>query len=123
MVCALLTTLDVSFLSPIQGLLVVLDALLAYLAFSVLYANYALFSMFITVETVLLLTFVTPEPVMTAADRAIDTAIGGVLALLLYAIWPTWEHGKVLGRIADRLEALRQYFVAVMAAYADPVTY
>src|SRR5207302_1467727 len=123
MLGAALTTLLASFLAPTPGILVVLDALAAYLAFSFLYANYALFSVFITMETVFLLTFVIPEPLMTAADRAIDTAIGGVLALLVYAIWPTWEDTQVPSRIADRLETLSQYFVAVMDTYANPDSY
>ena len=123
MLGAVLTTLLASLLVPTPGILVVLDALAAYLAFSVLYANYALFSVFITMETVLLLTFVIPEPLMTAADRAIDTAIGGVLALLIYVIWPTWEETLVPRRIADRLETLRQYFVVVMDTYANPDSY
>ena len=123
MLGAVLTTLLASLLAPTQGILIVLDALAAYLAFSFLYANYAIFSVFITMETVLLLTFVIPEPLMTAAYRAIDTAIGGVLALLVYAIWPTWEDTQVPRRIADRLETLRQYFVAVMDTYANPDSY
>ena len=123
MLGAVLTTLLASLLAPTQGILVVLDALAAYLAFSFLYANYAIFSVFITMETVLLLTLVIPEPLMTAADRAIDTAIGGVLALLIYAIWPTWEETQVPRRIADRLETLRQYFVVVMDTYANPDSY
>jgi len=88
-----------------------------------IYNNYAIFSAFITMETVFLLTFVAPEPLVTAADRSIDTALGGILALLICAIWPTWERWRVSGNLANRLEALRRYFVAVMDAYANPGRY
>src|SRR5947209_386533 len=54
MLGAVLTTVLVSVLAPTHTLLVVLDAVMAYLAFSVLYVNYAIFSMFITMETVFL---------------------------------------------------------------------
>jgi uncharacterized membrane protein YccC len=123
MLGAVLTTLLVSLLAPTNALLVILDAIMAYLAFSVLFVNYAIFSMFLTMETVFLLTFVTPQPLMTAADRAIDTAVGGVLALLIYALWPTWELSQVPSNIAKRLEAIRRYVVAILEAYAHPGTY
>src|SRR3989442_8442272 len=42
---------------------------------------------------------------------------GTILALLIYALWPTWERSQVPGNIANRIEALRRYFVAVMDAY------
>ncbi|MFL5658361.1 MAG: FUSC family protein [Ktedonobacteraceae bacterium] len=123
MLGAVLTTLLVAVLAPTQELLVILDAIMAYLAFSFLYANYAIFSAFITMETVFLLTFVVPQPLETVTYRAIDTAIGGILALLIYALWPTWERSQVPGNIANRIEALRRYFVAVMDAYAHPEAY
>ena len=123
MLGAVLTTLLVSLLAPTHTLLVILDAVMAYLAFSVLYVNYAIFSMFITMETVFLLTFVTPQPLMTVADRAVDTAIGGLLALLIYTLWPTWELSQVPNNIANRLEAIRRYVVAIMEAYANPDMY
>lgn len=123
MLGAVLTTLLISLLAPTQEFLVILAALMAYLAFSVLFVNYAIFSVFITMETVFLLTFITPQPQMIAAYRAIDTVIGGILALLIYALWPTWELSQVPDNLADRLEAVRHYFTAVMDAYANPGTY
>jgi uncharacterized membrane protein YccC len=120
---AVLTTLLLSSLAPTKELLVILDAVMAYIAFSVLFVNYALFSAFITMEVVFLLTFVMPQPLLTSVDRAVDTAIGAILALLIYAIWPTWERSQVPGNLADRLEALRHYFVAVMEAYANPANF
>ena len=123
MLGAVLAALLASILAPTQGILVIVVAITAYLAFSVLLANYAIFSVFITMEVVFLLAFVIPQSSMTAAYRAIDTAIGGILALLIYLLWPTWEHSQVLGNIADRLEAIRLYFATVMECYAHPDAY
>ncbi len=123
MIGAVLTTLVVSLLVPDKAVLVVLDGVMALLAFSVLFANYAIFSVFITTETVLLLTFVVPQPLMTTAYRAVDTTIGGILALLIYALWPTWERAQVMPNIAQRIEAIREYFDEVMKAYTKPGAY
>jgi uncharacterized membrane protein YccC len=120
---AVLVTLLVVAVNPSQWLLVVLDAAMAYLAFSVLFVNYALFSALITVEVVLLLTFVVPQSLQTAEYRAIDTTIGGILALLIYVVWPSWERSKAADDVVKRLEALRHYLVAVFEAYAHPGGY
>ena len=92
---AVLAALLASFVAPTQGLLVIFVAITAYLAFSFLFANYAIFSVFITMEVVFLLAFVIPHSPTTALDRAIDTTIGGCLAFIMYIIWPTWEHPQV----------------------------
>ena len=120
---ALLTTLLVSLLLPTDRVLILLDALAAFIAFTFLNVNYAIFSSFLTVEVVILLTFVDPRPLVNTFDRALDTVIGGALALLAYVLWPTWERTRVPEKLAARLEALRRYFDAVMAAYAHPTEY
>lgn len=117
---AVLASLLIPFVARNQEMLVLVDALLAYLALSVLFANYALFSVFITMEVVCLLSFVTPQSPPIAVYRGIDTAIGGGLALLVYVLWPTWERAQVPGKVADRLDALRSYFKAVMKCYVQP---
>jgi uncharacterized membrane protein YccC len=123
MLGAVLAALLASFLAQSQGILVVLDIVALYLAYSILFANYAIFSVFITMEVVFLLSFITPQPPITAAYRAIDTAIGGLLALIIYMLWPTWERSQVRGYVADRLEAIRHYLVAVMECFAHPDAY
>ncbi|GCF09537.1 hypothetical protein KDI_31010 [Dictyobacter arantiisoli] len=120
---AVITTLLISLLRPSLEVLVVLEIIFAYLAFSALFFNYAIFSMFTTVEVVILLAFVTPQPLITVADRAIDTLLGGVLALVIFAIWPTWERSQVYPNLARRLDTIRRYFVAVMEAFVYPGTY
>lgn len=120
---AVLVTLLVVAVNPSQWLLVVLDAVMAYLAFSVLFVNYAIFSALITIEVVLLLTFVVPQSLQTAEYRAIDTTVGGILALLIYVVWPSWERSKAADDVVKRLEAVRHYLAAVCEAYAHPGGY
>jgi uncharacterized membrane protein YccC len=102
---------------------VILAIITAYLSFSLLNANFALFTAFITMEVIFLLTFVIPQPVTLAYSRAIATTIGGVLALTLYALWPSWEHSQLSDNLANRLDALRNYMDAVLGALADPNAY
>ncbi|HZU03939.1 MAG TPA: FUSC family protein [Ktedonobacteraceae bacterium] len=123
MLGAVLAALLASLILPHPGILVIAIAITVYLAYSVLFANYAIFSVFITIEVVFLLAFVIPQPPLTAAYRAIDTAIGGTLALIMYIAWPTWEQSRVPAYIADHLEAIRHYFVAVMESYIHPEAY
>jgi uncharacterized membrane protein YccC len=120
---AVLTSLLVSLIAPSQPLLVILAIITAYLSFSLLNANFALFTAFITMEVIFLLTFVIPQPVTLAYTRAIATAIGGVLALALYALWPSWEHTQLSDNLANRLDALHNYMDAVFGALADPNSY
>jgi uncharacterized membrane protein YccC len=49
------------------------------------------------------------------APRAENTFIGGLLAMVVYALWPTWEKTQVGPALADMLEAYRVYFRAVVA--------
>jgi uncharacterized membrane protein YccC len=117
---AVLTTLLVAVLTPSQPVLVALITIVAYLMYATLLANYAIFSAAVTIAIVFLLSFTTTQTVMTAASRALNTVIGGVLALLIYALWPTWEQSQVPATIARRLEALGHYVDAVIQHCANP---
>lgn len=64
------------------------------------------------------LTGVAPKEVIAA--RALDTAIGGALALGVYWFWPTWERRQVGEALARMLDAFREYFHAVRERYRDP---
>lgn len=122
MLGAVLTTLLVIGLAPQPALLAVIVIIAGYLMFTTLFANYAIFSAATTMAVVFLLAFIHAPTLTTAADRALDTAVGGILALLVYAIWPTWEQSQVPGNIAKRLEALGHYLYAIGQEYANPET-
>ena len=72
-------------------------------------ANYGIFGIVVSALIVLLLAIggVPPKDVIWA--RGVNTVIGGALALLAYWLWPTWERTRVSERIAEMLEAYRNY--------------
>ncbi|HME11298.1 MAG TPA: FUSC family protein [Candidatus Acidoferrum sp.] len=82
-------------------------------------ANYGIFGIAVSALVVLLIAIagIAPKDVIWA--RGINTAGGGVLALLAYWVWPTWEHTRVWERLALMLEAYRAYFHALSAAYVS----
>lgn len=77
-------------------------------------ANYGIFSIAITGLIVFLIaaTGVSPREVVT--QRGINTAIGGLIALAAYALWPTWERTQVSESVAEMLDTARAYFRAVV---------
>jgi uncharacterized membrane protein YccC len=79
-------------------------------------ANYGIFVIALSALVVLLAaaTDVAPRDVIVA--RAINTSIGGLMAMIVYAVWPTREKTQVGKALADLLEAYREYFGAVIGA-------
>jgi uncharacterized membrane protein YccC len=75
--------------------------------------HYGLGVMLLTALIVILLSFEGISPSETMNARALGTSLGSALALAAYALWPTWERGRVRGALADLLDAYRQYFLAV----------
>ncbi len=82
-------------------------------------ANYGVFAVMISALVVLLLTIngVSPKDVIVA--RGVNTALGGVLALLAYLAWPTWERSRIADNVAAMLRAYREYFSAVARSYIE----
>ena len=80
-------------------------------------ANYGVFAVMISALVVLLLTIngVSPNEVILA--RGFNTAIGGVVALLAYLVWPTWERTRVADNTAALLKTYREYFSAIANVY------
>ncbi|MET9652044.1 FUSC family membrane protein [Streptomyces sp. NPDC006460] len=60
------------------------------------------------------------EWAQTVRERVILTLLGGVLAMLGYALYPAWETPRLRGRLADWLVADGRYAATVVAHYADP---
>ncbi|WP_405562088.1 FUSC family protein [Streptomyces sp. NBC_01180] len=56
----------------------------------------------------------------TVRDRVLLTLIGGLLAMIAYAVYPAWETPRLRNRLADWLLADGRYAAAVVAQYADP---
>ncbi|MFB7590318.1 FUSC family protein [Streptomyces sp. NPDC056169] len=56
----------------------------------------------------------------TVRERVLLTLLGGLLAMLSYAVYPAWETPRLRGRLADWLVADGRYAAAVAARYAEP---
>ncbi len=87
-------------------------------------ANYGILTATVTALAVLLIAMTGLSPKEVIAARGLNTVAGGVIALLAYWIWPTWERTRVAEAIAKMLDAYREYFRAIRELYvshAEPV--
>lgn len=82
--------------------------------------SYAVFTVCITGYVVFLLMLAGVPQLTAAAYRIEYTAAGGLLALGLYALWPTWTTREVRPALASLLESHAGYVAALLAAYASP---
>ena len=76
-------------------------------------ANYGIFTLAVSGLVVLMIavTGVAPKEVILA--RGMNTVIGGMIALVAYWVWPTWEKPHVSEAMAGMLDGYRAYFHAV----------
>ena len=83
-------------------------------------ANYGLFVLAVTALVVFLIavTGVAPKDVMIA--RGLNTTIGGLITLLAYWVWPTWERYQFPEALAQLLDAYRTYFHSISDSYLHP---
>jgi uncharacterized membrane protein YccC len=108
------------FLAPAIGVQIFLIAAFTYLMRCFGPANYGVFVACLTGLVVFLIstTGVAPGPVMLA--RGVFTLAGGAVALLAYALWPTWERNVAPESLAALIDAYCDYFEAVEQAFVAP---
>ncbi|MGW2370896.1 FUSC family protein [Kitasatospora sp. NPDC001683] len=114
------STLVVQLTHPGQWVLAALAVLCiggAYLAFR---TGYALTTVGISTYVVFLLGLQAGNPLETAFERVGMTLLGGSLALLTYALFPTWQTARLGERLAEWLAAAGRYAAAVVACYEQP---
>lgn len=118
----LLATALFHFLPIHTAMEIILIAIFMFLVRWIGPANYGVFAVMISALVVLLLTIngVSPKEVILA--RGLNTAAGGILALLTYVAWPTWERSRVADSMAALLAAYREYFSAVARSYVERET-
>jgi uncharacterized membrane protein YccC len=118
----LLATALFHYLSIHAAMDVVLIGVFMFLMRSVGPANYGVFAAMISALVVLLLTIngVSPKEVILA--RGLNTAVGGLLALLAYLAWPSWERTRIRNNIAELLKAYLEYFSTVAHSYIEKET-
>ncbi|MBC7374830.1 MAG: FUSC family protein [Frankiales bacterium] len=115
---AVLASALVVALEPGPVLLAMLIVTTAFLGYTVIFANYALYGLAVTGFVVFLIGL-TGLPGSTAVvDRVEATVLGGALALLAYAVWPTWERVRVNEQLARLLLAQASYASALLRQYA-----
>ncbi len=83
-------------------------------------ANYGVFSVAISGLIVFLIAATGVAPSQVVAQRAINTAAGGLFALIAYLLWPTWERSQVSDTIADMIDRMRDYFRLVARRLIEP---
>lgn len=119
---AVLATSLAAVLQPGPLLLALLVTLAAWGGYAVLFANYGLFALSVTGFVVFVLAFTGLPGTETVVDRVEATVLGGLLALLAYVVWPTWERVRLPEQLARLLEAQERYAGALLGQYADPST-
>jgi uncharacterized membrane protein YccC len=108
-------TAQIHFLPPTFAVRATLIGICVFLLRWLGPANYGFFAMGVTAAIVLMLSLTGVPPKLLIEARAINTLIGGVLALSAYALWPTRE--PVEDALAKLLAVYREYFRAVAQRY------
>jgi uncharacterized membrane protein YccC len=77
-------------------------------------ANYGIFGVAVSALVVLLISITGVSPKTVILARGLNTIMGGTLALVAYAAWPTWERTQVAEIVARLLDSYRVYFGKVV---------
>ncbi|HEX3618247.1 MAG TPA: FUSC family protein [Solirubrobacteraceae bacterium] len=109
-----IATLVAVALNPTGWGVVAVVALLAVCTYAVFPASFAIGVAMLTGVVVFLLHAIAPGTVQTALDRGIDTAIGGAIGLIAYALWPTWSALSAGPLMATLVETQHEYLDAVI---------
>ena len=116
---ALGASLIALLLRPAPQTYLVLALFAAGVAYLTVAANFALFSVGVTAYVIFLLAFGGLAEHTAVVERLSASIIGGVLALLAYAIWPAWERERVSVELATYLERVSAYGNGVLSGYSD----
>ncbi|MFF8610271.1 FUSC family protein [Streptomyces sp. NPDC015346] len=97
-----------------------LSVLCAFGMYLLMRTGYAVSQVCVAAYVVFLLGMGGSEWTQTVFERVVLTLLGGLLAMLAYAVYPAWETPRLRGRLADWLVADGRYAAAVVAHYANP---
>ncbi|MFF1507356.1 FUSC family protein [Streptomyces sp. NPDC058326] len=115
-----LATAVVRFAHPGTYLSAALAVVCAFAMYLLMRTGYAAGQVFVAAYVVFLLGMEGAGLTQTVRDRVTLTLLGGLLAMLAYAVYPAWETPRLRGRLADWLAAVGRYAAVVTAWYADP---
>ncbi|HEU0163415.1 MAG TPA: FUSC family protein, partial [Thermomicrobiales bacterium] len=110
-----LGTAVVHFLAPGIWEHVIVVTVLTFTIRWVAPSNAVLAAIAISCYIVTLLSMVGIPASTSVADRALNTAFGGVLGLAIFLLWPTWEAAHVRPVLAGMVGSFRRTFRAVMS--------
>jgi uncharacterized membrane protein YccC len=106
-----------------KGLLAALLFPLSFATLALLPVSYALFVLFLT-PTFVIASLSSVGDWRLAAVRAIYTTIGAAFALpAMYGLWPLWQHGDFLDRLAGYFQADVDYFATLEHCWREPVSF
>jgi fusaric acid resistance family protein len=117
---AALATLIVDAFGPGPAALTLLLLAFVWGCYAFFRMNYAIFTTCLTGYIVFILMLSGVGEMTAATTRALYTVAGGVLALAVYALWPTWAASTARASLAEMLDAHSAYVGALLSGYADP---
>ncbi|MFJ3906584.1 FUSC family protein [Streptomyces sp. NPDC090025] len=97
-----------------------LAVLCAFGMYLLMRTGYAASQVFVAAYVVFLIGMEGVGVTQTVRDRVLLTLLGGLLAMLSYAVYPAWETPRLRGRLADWLTADGRYATTVVGHYAEP---
>ncbi|MFF8386272.1 FUSC family protein [Streptomyces kanasensis] len=92
----------------------------AFGAYLLMRSGYAAAQVCISAYVVFLLGMAGEQWTQTVPERVVLTLLGGVLAMLAYALYPAWETPRLRARLAEWLVAAGRYGSEVLERYARP---
>ncbi|MDT9682920.1 FUSC family protein [Streptomyces sp. TRM76323] len=92
----------------------------AFATYLLLRTGYTTVQVFVSAYVVFLLGMAGAQWTQTVPERVVLTLLGGVLAMLAYALYPAWETPRLRARLADWLAAAARYGAEVLERYARP---
>ena len=117
----LLATAVVESAHPGQWVSCALAVVCIGVAYLTLRTGYAVTTTCVSAYVVFLLDLEPGNAVHTAYERVLLTLLGGTVALLAYALFPTWETARLPERTAEWIAAVGRYSAAVLAVFGAPV--
>jgi uncharacterized membrane protein YccC len=120
---ATLATVVAATLNPGHPTLVLLLLACVWSGYAVFRINYAVFSICITGYVVFLMVLAGVSQSDVVTYRIVDTALGGVAALIAYVLWPTWAGAQVRTLLADLIDAHARYTGMLLSALVNASLY
>ncbi|MFF3561098.1 FUSC family protein [Streptomyces sp. NPDC002574] len=103
-----------------------LCAALALVSVALLYllmrTGYLVSQVAVSAYVVFLLGMAGAQWTQTVPERVLLTLLGGLLAMIGYAVFPAWETPRLRDRLAERIEATGRYAAAALDAHGAPGT-